>query len=66
MPSATAKRTAQSISGATLRTKGTIVRPAKATLTPSGLDEVLREHGGRPMTREERREFEEMFKGPYP
>ncbi len=36
----------------------TEITARRGSLTPSGLDEIVREHGGRPMTREERREFD--------
>ena len=74
MPSATAKKTTKGISNSTRRTKSAVqrlakivtVRRCKGTLTPARFDAIVKEHGGRPLTAEEKRQLRRFTKDPYP
>jgi hypothetical protein len=68
MPSAIAKKTAKSTSAFTwpIKAKAKIVRASKGKLTAAKFDEIVKRHGGRSMSVEERREFRRFAKDPYP
>ena len=46
--------------------KSVKIYPVKGTLTEGRADEIIRSFGGRPMTKEESREFRRFIKDPYP
>lgn len=74
MPSATAKKTAQSTSSSSPRTRNATQQPAgvvtvrrcKGTLPPARFDAIVKEHGGRALTADEKRQFRRFAKDAYP
>lgn len=72
MPSATARKTTKGTPASSKRTKGAVkrkvvtVRACEGTLTPAHFDVIVKEHGGRPLTTEERQQFRRFAKDPYP
>jgi hypothetical protein len=74
MQSATAKKITKSSSSFSRRTKSATARVgaivtvlrSKGTLTPTRLDAIVKEHGGRTLTAEEKRKFRRFAKDPYP
>ena len=74
MPSATARKTTKNTPSFSKRTKAAAPRPAgivtvrrcKGALTPARFDAIVKEHGGRALTADEKREFRRFAKDPYP
>ena len=72
MPSTTAKKTTKNTSASSSHTNGkreikvVTIRPTRGTLSASRFDAIVKEHGGRPLTAEEKRQFRKLAKDPYP